>query len=100
MRRYFDIRAGIRSGCVEGLEFAGIIPAGLEIVFAFGRLEESGAALQDSKKADNGALGQFSQRAFQFGNRHLDGVEVRAVWRQVSYRAVFLARISATLGLL
>ena len=29
----------------SGLEFAGIIPAGLEIVFAFGRLEESGAAL-------------------------------------------------------
>ena len=37
----------------------------------------------------NVRLGQLSQRAFQFGDRHLDGVEVRAVGRQVSDRAVF-----------
>ena len=67
---------------------------------AFGRLEEIGAALEDGEKAGDGALGQFSQRAFQFGYRRLDGVEVRAVGREVSDRAVFLARISVTLGLL
>ena len=66
-----------------------MIAAGLEIALAVGRLEESGAALQDCDKAGDGALGQFSQRAFQFGDRHLDGVEVRAVGRQVSDRAVF-----------
>src|SRR5271166_7118402 len=33
--------------------------------------------LQDSKKARDGALRQSSQRAFQFGDRSLDGIEVR-----------------------
>src|SRR5271163_4357467 len=32
--------SGIRSGCVEDWEFGGFIPAGLEVAFAFGRLEE------------------------------------------------------------
>ena len=66
-----------------------MIAAGLEIALAVGRPEETGAALQDCDKAGDGALGQLSQRAFQFGDRHLDGVEVRAVGRQVSDRAVF-----------
>jgi hypothetical protein len=39
----------------------GIIPAGLEIVFAFGRLEETGASLQGGEKAGDGALGQFGK---------------------------------------
>jgi hypothetical protein len=33
--------------------------------------------LQDSKKARDGALRQSSQRTFQFGDRSLDGIEVR-----------------------
>ena len=68
---------------------AGSSAAGLEVALAVGWLEETGASLQDGEEAGDGALGEFSQRAFQFGDRHLDGVEVRAVGRQVSDRAVF-----------
>ena len=82
-------RAEIRSGCVAEGEFSGLIPAGLEVVLAFVPLEEAGAALQDGDETGDGALGQFSQRGLQLGYRHLDGVEVRAVGRQVSHRAVF-----------
>ena len=82
------------------MEFAGIIPAGLEIVFAFGRLEESGAALQDSKKADNGALGQFSQRAFSLEITISMGLKSGLYGGRYRTVQFFLARISATLGLL
>ena len=77
-----------------------MIAAGLEIALAVSRLEETGAALQDCDKAGDGALGQFSQRALQFGDRHLDGVEVRAVGGRYRTVQFFLTRISATLGLL
>src|SRR5665811_2107860 len=66
-----------------------IAPHGKGVGNYVGWLEETGASLQDGEKAGDGALGEFSQRAFQLGDRHLDGVEVRAVGRQVSDRAVF-----------
>ena len=76
--------------------FGGIIPTALETAFAFGRLEETGAALQDSEKARDGALRQFSQCAFHFGDRPLMGIEVRGVGRQIRTVQVLLARIYAT----
>ena len=77
-----------------------IISAGLKVVLAFEGPDETDASLEEGDETRDGALGQFSQRAFQLGNRPLDGIEVRAVGRQVSDRAVFLARISATRELL
>ena len=65
----FQIQTGIRSGCVKGQEFGGVIAACLEIVFAFLRFEEVGAGFKESDEAGDGALGQLPQRGLELGDR-------------------------------
>ena len=62
---YAELASGIRSGCVKGWEFGGIVPAGSKVVFAFVGFVQIGAGLKDCDEASDRALGQLSQDRFE-----------------------------------
>jgi hypothetical protein len=66
-----------------------------EIVRAFLSTEQWHERSNCSVEAPNGSLGGFAQQGFKFAVRHLDGVEVGRVLRQVANRrSRFLDRLS------
>src|SRR5208283_5875495 len=55
-----------------------------EVISAFLRTEFGGEGTDPARETRNGSLGCFSQMRFEFAERHLDRIEVRRIFGEVT----------------